>query len=219
MKCTVTLVCLLALGGNSPASAQEQTAPKAETTLPALPSTPSQATRPTVIHVQEVTLADSYETDFRKERPTVSSGWLIVLRARADVLAPRALAQPLLLAQGEGWTESVEWFNHGFDSGLRVAFVPRTSAAARAKDALAKCRIWFGAPGLPEQLDAQRLAQESALADAAGIPMQRISTTAAALGLRDRAALVGVAHALVARHAPTEAVPEPAATGAPAASK
>jgi hypothetical protein len=185
--------------------------------LPTLPATPSQATRPVVIHVQEVTLEQEYETDFRKERSLVASGWLIVLRGRGDVLAPRALAQPLLLADGEGWIESVEWFNHGVPSGVRVAFIPRTSDAAKAKQALAAARVWFGTPGLPEQVDARRLTEESARANSVGLARQRLATTAPALALKDREALLAAANALVKRHAESEASPEvaPAVPAAP----
>ena len=106
--------------------------------LPALPATPSIDTVPMIVSLQPVTIKESYATDFRSEHQQVSSGWLMVIRGDSRILAPRALAEPLLLASGTGadgsvWIESVEWFNHGFISGYRVCFIRRTVCHANSR--------------------------------------------------------------------------------------
>ncbi|MSR28751.1 MAG: hypothetical protein EXS03_04140 [Phycisphaerales bacterium] len=173
--------------------------------LPALPPTPSRATVPTVVLLQRVELNTPYETDFRVERSKVTSGWLMVITGRADILAPRALAQPLLLAGGDGWTESVEWFNHGESSLHRVCFIPQTTEASKAPLAAAHLRVWFGSPMLPEQVDAKTLVQESEKADAAGIVAANPAQAARPLAeFADRTALIEAVNALVKQYSPKE---------------
>lgn len=170
--------------------------------------TPSVESAPSVISLQRVTLATAYETDFRKERSKVTSGWLMVIKGRADVMAPRALAQPLLLAGGTNWTESVEWFNHGHESGYRVCFIPHTTEESAKEEALASLRVWFGSPALPEATDAAMLAAERTKADAAKIAASPLAVTPVkAMELADRDALVVAVQALVARWSPDEVQP------------
>ncbi len=174
----------------------------------AQPTTSSGESAPTVIYVQRVTLTTAYETDFRKERPRVTSGWLMVIKGRADVMAPRALAQPLLLAGGANWTESVEWFNHGHESGYRVCFIPHTTEESAKPEALATLRVWFGSPALPEATDAAMLAAERAKADVAKIASKPLSVTPTKpVKLADRDALVAAVQALVKRWSPDKVKP------------
>lgn len=206
----LTLAALLALGAAA-STAFAQVAPASGdevSKLPELPTTPSVATVPTLISVQRVTLATPYETDFRKERPPVTSGWLMVIKGRADVMAPRALAQPLLLAAGASWTESVEWFNHGHASSYRVCFIPQTSDASKRPDALASLRVWFGSAGLPEATDAAMLEAERTKADEAKIAARPLTVAESTpRSLADREALVAAAQTLVARWSPDEVEP------------
>lgn len=209
----LTLAALLALGAAAP-TALAQVAPAGGhevSKLPELPPTPSVATVPTIVSVQRVALVTPYETDFRKERPQVTSGWLMVIKGRADVMAPRALAQPLLLAGGTNWTESVEWFNHGHESGHRVCFIPHTSEASKKPDALASLRVWFGSAALPEATDATMLAAERTKADEAKIVAKPLPVAPSKPAeFADREALVAAAQSLIARWSPDEVEPAPA---------
>lgn len=176
----------------------------------------------TIISIRPVAIAQSYPTDFRKEHPQVSAGWLVVIRADSALLAPRALAEPLLLASGSDWVESVEWFNHGFNhgftSGHRVCFIP----APAGKDgfpsrSLTGLRMWFGSAQLPESVDAAILDRERADADAAKIAslteQQSQELTRAhgndPLRTANRDELVAATQALIAVWSPAE-VPEAA---------
>jgi len=197
--------------------------------LPALPALPAVASTPaplTIISIRPVAIAQSYPTDFRKEHPQVSAGWLVVIRADSALLAPRALAEPLLLASGSDWVESVEWFNHGFNhgfnqgftSGHRVCFIP----APAGKDgfpsrSLTGLRMWFGSAQLPESVDAAILDRERADADVAKIaPLtaqqsQELTVAKGQDPLRaaNRDELVAAIQALIAVWSPAE-VPEAA---------
>ena len=199
-------------------AAAQQVAMPVISVMPALPVTPSTAAGVKVISMQGVVLAESYATDFRSEHPQVSGGWIIVIEADKAVLAPRALAEPLVLASGAKWIDSVEWFNHGFASGHRVCFVP---SPVGEKGALARdtegMRIWFGTPRLPESVDAAVLEQERALADAAKIQPTPPVTTAATVQLANRDALIASARELIAQYAPDEVQSESATPAAPVA--
>ncbi|MDA1262701.1 MAG: hypothetical protein O3B75_07360 [Planctomycetota bacterium] len=195
--------------------------------LPALPVTPSINTVPTIISLQPVTIKDSYATDFRSEHPQVSSGWLMVIRGDSSILAPRALAEPLLLASGisaEGvvWIESVEWFNHGFISGYRVCFIPSTAEPQSGADRTTQgLRVWFGSPKLPESVDANTLQSELKEADRAGIVAASAVKVegAAPKVLANRDELITAANALIARWAPDESQAEGASVPVAPASK
>lgn len=180
--------------------------------LPALPATPSIDTVPMIVSLQPVTIKESYATDFRSEHQQVSSGWLMVIRGDSRILAPRALAEPLLLASGTAadgsvWIESVEWFNHGFISGYRVCFIPSTAQEKSRADRTAQgLRVWFGSPKLPESVDAKALQSELKEADRAGIVAGiavKVEGSAPKV-LANRDELITTANALIARWAPDE---------------
>jgi hypothetical protein len=180
--------------------------------LPALPATPSIDIVPMIVSLQPVTIKESYATDFRSEHQQVSSGWLMVIRGDSRILAPRALAEPLLLASGTGadgsvWIESVEWFNHGFISGYRVCFIPSTAQEKSGADRTTQgLRVWFGSPKLPESVDAKALQSELKEADRAGIVAGiavKVEGSAPKV-LANRDELVTTANALIARWAPDE---------------
>ncbi len=180
--------------------------------LPVLPATPSINTVPTIISLQPITIKESYATDFRSEHQQVSSGWLMVIRGDSNILAPRALAEPLLLASGTGadgsvWIESVEWFNHGFISGYRVCFIPSTADQKSVADRTTQgLRVWFGSPKLPESVDAKALQSELMEADRVGIVAAsavKVEDSAPKV-LANREEIVSAANALIARWAPDE---------------
>lgn len=214
---------------NASAAAQQASAPSQPVTadevsrVPELPRTPSQNSGAQPIFVQWVELAKPYQSDFRAERPLVRAGWLAVVRADSALLAPRSLAEPLLLAAGDGWITSVEWIQHGHTSGHRVCFIPwvddaqpsgsselrGASESIKERANLRDLRIWFGTPELPERVDAAMLARERALAQASGLqptPKDRVPAASADLSLTDRDALVARMKQLAATWCPAEIV-------------
>jgi len=189
--------------------------------LPELPKTPSASSTGQPVSVQWVQLAKPYPSDFRAERPLVRAGWLMVVRADSALLTPRSLAEPLLLAAGDGWTASVEWMQHGHTSGHRVCFIPwvddsqpsgspelrGSSESIKERANLRGLRIWFGTPELPERVDAAMLARERVLAQTSGLqptPADRMPAASADLTLADRDALVGRMRQLAAQWCPAE---------------
>lgn len=191
--------------------------------LPAQPATPSATVGVKIISIQGVVLDSSYATDFRSEHPQVIAGWLMVIEADKAVLAPRSLAEPLLLASGtsgaggKGWTESVEWFNHGFASGHRVCFIPSpVNEQGVLTNELKGVRVWFGTPRLPELTDAATLEQERALADGLSVPSTNMVKAAPTVRLANRDALIRLARELIAQFAADEVQADGAAPVAPA---
>lgn len=184
--------------------------------LPELPTTPSVRSAAQPVFVQWVELEQPYQSDFRAERPSVRAGWLVVVRAESALLTPRSLAEPLLLAAGDGWTASVEWMQHGHTSGHRVCFIPfvedakragSPSGSIKARASLRGLRIWFGTPELPERVDAAMLTRELALAQANGLEPTRadqMPASSADLALADRGALVARMRQLAAKWCPAE---------------
>ncbi|MFI4916185.1 MAG: hypothetical protein ACIAS6_06735 [Phycisphaerales bacterium JB060] len=129
---------------------------------PQMPATP--AAVQDIVFAQPFTLDQGEVSTWRAERPVVDSGYIIVLKVNPDLVYPRQSAEPVLYV---GDT-TAERMNVGYRSGYVVAVVGAEITGEQAMD-LSKVKIWFGTPELPERVDANRIAQESALADAAGI--------------------------------------------------
>ncbi|MEQ9095160.1 MAG: hypothetical protein RIE32_02735 [Phycisphaerales bacterium] len=129
---------------------------------PQTPATP--AAVQDIVFAQPFTLEQGEASTWRAERPVVDSGYIIVLKVNPDLVYPRQSAEPVLYV---GDT-TAERLNVGYRSGYVVAVVGAEITGEKAMD-LSKVKIWFGTPELPERVDANRIAQESALADAAGI--------------------------------------------------
>lgn len=129
---------------------------------PQTPATP--AAVQDIVFAQPFTLEQGEVSTWRAERPVVDSGYIIVLKVNPDLVYPRQSAEPVLYV---GDT-TAERLNVGYRSGYVVAVVGADVTGDKAMD-LSKVKIWFGTPELPERVDANRIAQESALADAAGI--------------------------------------------------
>lgn len=108
--------------------------------------------------IQPFRLERSFRFDWRRERPEVRSGMLIVLRADPDLLTRRNALEPVLYAGNH----TVQRLNAGDESGFVVGIVP-------ARLDLAAEPIWFGEPGLPERIDAKTIASERERAARAGI--------------------------------------------------
>jgi len=117
---------------------------------------------------------------WRKEKPEVASGYLLVLKADPDLLRRRQTFESVLYV-GE---EVAERLNDSGPAGHLVALVPAPlDAQGRVDlDPLAT-PMWFGRPELPERVDATRIAEESRLALALGLGLPDASRLAAR-GLR-----------------------------------
>lgn len=129
---------------------------------PQVPATP--AAVQDIVFAQPFTLETGEVSTWRAERPMVESGYILVLKVNPDLVYPRQSAEPVLYV---GDT-TAERMNVGYRSGFVVAVVGADITGEKAMD-LSKVKIWFGTPELPERVNANRIAQESALADAAGI--------------------------------------------------
>jgi hypothetical protein len=129
---------------------------------PQLPATPAPVQD--IVFAQPFTLDQGEVSNWRAERPNITSGYIIVLKVNPDLVYPRQSAEPVLYV---GDT-TAQRLNVGYRSGHVVAVVGAELTGEQAMD-LSKVKIWFGTPELPERVDANRIAQESALADAAGI--------------------------------------------------
>ncbi|MEQ8845806.1 MAG: hypothetical protein RIB58_13230 [Phycisphaerales bacterium] len=129
---------------------------------PQLPATPAPVQD--IVFAQPFTLDQGEVSNWRTERPNITSGYIIVLKVNPDLVYPRQSAEPVLYV---GDT-TAQRLNVGYRSGHVVAVVGAELTGEQAMD-LSKVKIWFGTPELPERVDANRIAQESALADAAGI--------------------------------------------------
>jgi hypothetical protein len=130
--------------------------PRAEAAPPPVPKTPAGVEQ--LVYAAPFTLRQAYPSDWRAERPLVSSGYLVVLRVKPDLVYPRQVAEPVLYVG----TETAERLNVGYRSGHVVAIVPGPVDLARAP-------IWFGPPALPEQVNADTISTQRARALAAGI--------------------------------------------------
>ena len=162
---TITLVvstlALASLAMASMASAGEPatsppTNPYAVESPPAVPDTP--AAVESIVYARRFALENGYTFDWSKERPVVTSGYLLVLKVDPDLVFPRECAEPVLYVG----TQTAERVNHGFPSGYVIAIVPGDVD-------LHKALIWFGTPELPERVDTNEAKAELNLAKAAGI--------------------------------------------------
>ena len=188
-------LALLALVGGATAWVRSRPAPPP--TVP--PSADAGAVRG-VLFAQPFRLDEPYVHTWRSEAPQVREGWLVVLEVERDLVVPRQLAEPVLYVGAQ----TAERVNAGDVAGRLVAIVPG------ALDPTAD-PAWFGAPELPERVDAAAVARELAAARAAGVPplARAPGTRPDALGhppiaLADRTALERYAAELVLVWAPEE---------------
>ncbi|GIW74611.1 MAG: hypothetical protein KatS3mg103_1133 [Phycisphaerales bacterium] len=170
---------------------------------PQIPATP--AAVQDIVFAQPFVLDQGEVSTWRAERPMVTSGYILVLKVNPDLVYPRQSAEPVLYV---GDT-TAERLNVGYRSGYVVAVVGAPIEGQDALD-LAKAKIWFGTPELPERVDAARIAQESALADAAGIkpfPADKIKALLEqnqTLREPNKAAILDEVAALIRRFSPQE---------------
>jgi hypothetical protein len=218
LACATCAAISILVGASASASAQQadpQSPPQpaapssggfSATPLPPLPALPAGVSE--VVLVREFRLASGYEHRFSKEKPTVTAGYIMVLRASSDLLASRQVAMPVLMV---GATP-VEPMNVGFASGTIVVVVPSAvkEDGSLALD-LATSPVHFAAPVLPETIDAAFGAKQSALALRSGIAPPTAEALAAAkraggavASVADREALDRVLGALVRTYAADE---------------
>jgi len=170
---------------------------------PQVPATP--AAVQDIVFAQPFTLEKGEVSYWRAERPTIESGYILVLKVNPDLVYPRQSAEPVLYV---GDT-TAQRLNVGYRSGHVVAVVGAEITGDKAMD-LSKVKIWFGTPELPERVDANRIAQESALADAAGIKAfdaEKIGNLLAqndTLSERDMSGIHDDVAALIRRFSPQE---------------
>jgi hypothetical protein len=171
-----------------------------------LPHTPAAVGN--LLYARPFTLEQGYEFEWRAERPTVRAGWLLVLNVDPALVFPRQTAEPVLYV-GKNTGERV---NIGYNSGHLVVVVPSdlNDKGEVALD-LSQAMMWFGTPGLPEQVDAARVEAERAWAINAKIaafsPQTIEAATAkggATLNAANRDALRRAAAELMRTYAPDE---------------
>ncbi len=114
-----------------------------------------------ILYAQPFALEQPAVHWWRKERPSYSAGWLLVLEVDTALVQPTDRAEPVLYVGHE----TAERVNHGWKSGRVVAIVPSPAGSDGFPTLdLSTAKIWFGEPGLPEQVDAQALEQAFAAA-------------------------------------------------------
>lgn len=174
---------------------------------PGLPTSPT-AVRD-VLYARRFTLDTAYTFDWRRDRPAVTGGYLVVYDVDPACVYPRQTAEPVLFVD----RSTAERLNVGYTAGRVVAIVPDEAPATsgdtpRPQDlALA----WFGEPGLPLEVAAPDIERERARAERAGIgrlaPDKLAHARAAGgepLRFADKRGLLGEAARLMKSYTPDE---------------
>jgi hypothetical protein len=110
-----------------------------------------------VLYAQPFTTNVPWTHVWRAEQPQVQAGYVLVLAVDPELVHPRQSAEPILYV-GDQTAERV---NLGNESGHVVAIVPApvNGSGGVALD-LAHTPIFFGAPGLPEQVTSAKAKAE-----------------------------------------------------------
>jgi hypothetical protein len=123
--------------------------------------------------VDELVMARPYVLDqgyvhtWRADKPKVSTGYLLVLRANPVLVTPVQSAQPVLCVGNQ----TAERINVGDESGYVIALVPCVLDDPKDPNHLdlATSEIWFGNRELPERMTPRLIAAERRVAQAQGI--------------------------------------------------
>jgi hypothetical protein len=107
--------------------------------------------------IQPFRLEKPFKFDWRRERPDVRSGLLVVIKVDTNQVRPTNDLQPVLYAGNQ----TVQPLNQGDKSGYVIAIIPGPID-------LSKEPVWFGTPGLPERIDAKKIRAERAKAISSG---------------------------------------------------
>jgi hypothetical protein len=119
-----------------------------------------------VVEAQPFVVDQPFVHEWRKEKPLVSAGYLLVLKVAPDLARPRQTYEPVLYA-GE---QTAERCNFPENGAYLVVLVPAPAdASGRVQLDLERTPIWFGSLELPERVDASRIAAEVASARAQGV--------------------------------------------------
>jgi hypothetical protein len=168
---------------------------------------PIQIARPKIGGVQAIvsatpfTLTRGWTHAWRAEKQVYDAGWLVVLEVDPKLVQPTQLEEPVLYAGNE----TVERINHGDQSGRVIAIVPskRSHDGGVALD-LSVTPIWFGAPELPERVDAARIESEIAKARRLGVVPLGCPAVGETMQLESRDDLGPLCGELVLQHSPEE---------------
>jgi hypothetical protein len=100
-------------------------------------------------------LLESATHFWRADQPTYQSGLVLVVEVDPNLAQQRQTLEPVLYVGGQ----TAERVNNGYPSGRLVLIVPNLDL-----DGLASAPMFYGAPALPEQLTAEAIATELAIA-------------------------------------------------------
>jgi len=198
---------LFALGACALAASAWTALQDADPAAPMTVTTPATAWH--LIESRPYVLDEAYTSYDRAETLEVRSGWALVLEVPPGYAALRNGLMPVLYVGDQ----VAERWNSGETSNRIVVTVPcELDEAGEPALELETALVWFGTPELPERVDAKRIAEERALALAAGVASLSASeiTDARALGgdlltLRDHSDLGRELAKWVDLYAPDEA--------------
>lgn len=123
---------------------------------PPVPATPAAVDG--LVAAKRFELDSPFRFGWSADRPWVDRGWILVLDVDPALAWPRESAQPVLYVEDR----TAMFGPVAPGTGRLVAIVPGDVDLTRAA-------IRFGEPGLPERVDAERIARELAAARDAGI--------------------------------------------------
>ncbi len=150
-----------------------------------------------VLHAQRFDLAKPYNHLWRKERPPVQSGWLLVLAVPPDLVFARQSHEPVLYVG----SQTAERVNTGYPSGHLVVIAPGDYF-------LEDVPIFFGDRLPPEEVGVVEIERQLRRAQDAGVEppnhSQVAGVTREPLQLRSHRELHRVAIDLVERYSPQE---------------
>jgi hypothetical protein len=119
-----------------------------------------------VLYARPFTVDVPFTHTWRAEQTQYSGGIVAVLAVDPDLVVARQTAEPILYVG----SQTAERVNLGDESGRLVVIVPAPlDAAGNVQLDLAAAPIFFGAPGLPEQVDAAKIQVELEAALARGL--------------------------------------------------
>ena len=125
-----------------------------------------------ILAAQPFVLDEPFVHEWRVEKPLVSAGYLLALKVDPDLARPRQTYEAVLYV-GE---QTAERCNAPEEGGVLIVVVPAPlDAQGRVALDVGRTPIWFGSLELPERVGAARIAQELAIARAAGIGAARTS--------------------------------------------
>ncbi len=166
------------------------------TTLPDVPANPF-AESVELVEAHPFQLSEPAVHWYRAEQPSYTSGLLLVLRTRPDLLVPHQTFEPVLYVGDE----TAERVNVGDESGHLVVIVPDMDLAT-----LADSPIFFGTPELPERItrDMARSELTRARTEGASQPSNVAASQREAVSAVDAYELRLFASTLIEAYSPSE---------------